>query len=486
MKKLLVVTLLLVLAAGSLLWSCKRPPKINLAITHVTLIDATGSPAQSDMSVVIANQKITAIGPTRSTGIPDDARIVDATGKFLIPGLTDAHIHLTGAGEPGGSREFILPLLVASGITTVRDMGSYLESISPLRKDIQDGKRLGPRIFTPGPYLDGSPPSFQPSFVVTNAVQASEDVHALVERKVDFIKVQSRLARDAYFGIADACRREHIPFVGHVPDAVTASEASDAGQKSIEHLTGVLRACSSNERRLMGLQFVVPAMQETPVQSRDRQFALQNQLLTTYSEEKASQLIAQFVKNQTWQTPTLILLKNDAYPTPQSDPSRDERNKYVPHQLLETWKKGIADRDKRATPQEYELRSKLLQKSLQLVGKMQAAGVRIMAGTDSSAPYIFPGSSLHEELFLLVQAGLTPLEALQAASKNPAEFLGILKFQGTIERNKFADLVLLDGNPLDDIKNSRKIAAVILHGKFLDRASLDALESSAEKYAATQ
>jgi len=486
MKKLLVVTLLFVLAAGSFAWSCKKPPKINLAITHVTLIDATGSPAQPDMTVVIANQKITAIGPTRSTRIPDDAEIVDATGKFLIPGLTDAHIHLTGAGEPGGSREFIVPLLLANGITTVRDMGSYLESILPLRKDIQDGKRLGPRIFTPGPYLDGSPPSFQPSFVVTNAVQASEDVHALVERKVDFIKVQSRLARDAYFGIADACHREHIPFVGHVPDAVTASEASDAGQKSIEHLTGVLRACSSNERRLMGLQFVIPTMQETPTQSRDRQFALQNQLLTTYSEEKASQLIAQFVKNQTWQTPTLILLKNDAYPTPESDPSRDERSKYVPQQLLETWKKGIADRDKSATPQEYELRSKLLQKSLQLVGKMQAAGVRIMAGTDSSAPYIFPGSSLHEELFLLVQAGLTPLQALQAASKNPAEFLGILKSQGTIEQNKFADLLLLNGNPLDDIKNSRKIDAVVLHGKFLNRASLDALESSAEKYATTR
>ena len=486
MKKLLTVTLLLATTAGSLLfWSCKKTPKINLAITHVTLIDATGSPAQPDMTVVIANQKISLIGPSSSTKIPDDAEILDSTGKFLIPGLTDAHIHLTGAGEPGGSREFIVPLLLANGVTTVRDMGSYLDSLLPLRKEIQNGKRLGPRIFTPGPYLDGSPPSFQPSFVVTNAVQASEDVHALMQRKVDFIKVQSHLARDAYFGIADACSREHIPFVGHVPDAVTAAEASDVKQKSIEHMTGVLRGCTANEHRLMGLQFFIPAMQETPAQSRDRQFALQNQLITTYSEKKANQLIAKFLKNETWQTPTLILLKNDAYPTPQSDPSHDDRNKYVPRQLLNTWKKGTADRDKHTTPQDYELRSQLFQKSLQLLGKMQAAGVHIMAGTDSTAPYIFPGSSLHEELALLVEAGLTPMQALQAATKNPAEFLAILKSQGTIEQGKFADMVLLDGNPLTNIRNTQKINSVILHGKRLDHAALDAFQSSAEKYALT-
>ena len=486
MKKLLTVTLLFATAAGSLLfWSCNKPSKVNLAITHVILIDATGSPAQPDMTVVVANQKISAIGPSASTKIPKDAEVIDSTGKFLIPALTDAHIHLTGAGEPGGSREFIVPLLLANGVTTVRDMGSYLDSLLPLRKEIQGGKRLGPRIFTPGPYLDGSPPSFQPSFVVTNAVQASEDVHALVQRKVDFIKVQSHLTRDAYFGIADACSREHIPFVGHVPDAVTAAEASDVKQKSIEHLTGVLRSCSANEHHLMGLQFFVPAMQETPAQSRDRQFALQNQLLTTYSEKKANQLIAKFLKNQTWQTPTLILLKNDAYPTPQSDPSHDERNKYVPRQLFEAWKKGTADRDKHTTPEDYELRSKLFQKSLQLVGKMQAAGVHIMAGTDSTAPYIYPGSSLHEELALLVEAGLTPMQALQTATRNPAEFLGILKSQGTIEQDKFADLLLLDANPLADIHNSQKINLVIVHGKLLNRGALDDLQMNTAAYAAS-
>src|SRR5262249_42378922 len=196
-------------------------------------------------------ERIESISPSGKTKLPENSDMIDATGKFLIPGLVDAHLHLTGSREPRGSREFFLPLLIANGITTVRDMGGYLESLKPLREEIQRGKRVGPQIFFAGPYLDGSPPSFQPSLVVTNATQASEDVRTLVQQGVDFIKVQSILSREAYFAIAAAAKREHMTLVGHVPDRVTAFEASDAGQKSIEHLTGVLRSCSGDEPRLM-------------------------------------------------------------------------------------------------------------------------------------------------------------------------------------------------------------------------------------------
>src|SRR5713101_4550086 len=229
MKKLLVVTSLLVAAASGLFSSCSSPRKSVLAITHVAVIDATGAPPQLDMTLLIVDQRIATIGPSNSITVPHGAQILDATGKFLIPGLADMHVHLTGAGEPGGSREFIIPLLLANGITTVRDMGGYLESLIPLRQEISQGKRLGPQIFFAGPYLDGNPPSFQPALVVTNSDEASADVHSLIQRGVDFIKVQSILSRDAYFAIANVCRREHITFVGHVPDRVTAAEASDAG-----------------------------------------------------------------------------------------------------------------------------------------------------------------------------------------------------------------------------------------------------------------
>src|SRR5208282_5558466 len=195
--------------------SCSSPAPPSLAITHVTLIDVTGAAPQTDMTVFLADEQIAAIGPSNSVFIPQKTNIVDASGKFLIPGLVDMHVHLTGASEPTGSREFILPLLLANGITTVRDMGGDLESLLKLRHEIEHGQLQAPRIFFAGPYLDGNPPFFQPSLVVTNSAEAAEDVHSLISRGADFIKVQSNLSRDAYFAIADVCRREHITFVGH-------------------------------------------------------------------------------------------------------------------------------------------------------------------------------------------------------------------------------------------------------------------------------
>jgi imidazolonepropionase-like amidohydrolase len=477
--KLTLFTFSLVL----LVFSCSAPPPHSLGITHVTLIDATGAVPKPDMTVLLRDEKIVAIGASSSLSIPRGTRILDATGKFLIPGLVDMHIHLTGAGEPTGSREFILPLLLANGITTVRDMGGDLDALKTLRNEIEDGNLLAPGIFFAGPYLDGSPPFFQPSLVVTNSAEAAEDVHSLMLRGADFIKVQSNLSRDAYFAIADICRREHITFVGHVPDRVTAAEASDAGQKSIEHLTGVLRACSSDEPSLIRRQFAANAKNGTATRSRDRELAWQRQLLESYSDQQAAALIAKFLRNQTWQVPTLILLRNDAFSTPEADPSRDPRRKYIPLKVLANWQKGAKARDKGATPQEFALRSELMQASLRIVGKMNAAGVPIMAGTDTTAPFIFPGSSLHEELALLVQAGLTPMQALKSATKLPAEFLSKLHTQGTVEPGKTADLVLLDADPLADIRNTQKIRAIILRGKLLDRSFLDDLLSKEEEFA---
>ena len=463
--------------------SCSSHPPPSLAITHVTLIDATGAAPQTDMTIFLADEQIAAIGRSKSVFIPRKTKTLDGTGKFLVPGLVDMHVHLTGAGEPTGSRDFVLPLLLANGITTVRDMGGDLESLIKLRHEIEHGQLQAPRVFFAGPYLDGNPPFFQPSLVVANSATATEDVHSLISRGADFIKVQSNLSRDAYFAIADVCRREHVTLVGHVPDHVTASEASDAGQKSIEHLTGVLRACSSDEPLLIRKQFAAGPRKATTGQSLDRELGWQRELLQSYSDEQATELITKFRRNQTWQVPTLILLRNDAFPTPETDPSRDPRQKYIPLQVLANWQQGVKDRDRGATTQEFSLRSSLMEASLRIVGKMNAAGVPILAGTDTTAPFVFPGSSLHEELALLVQAGLKPMQALEAATKLPAEFLGKQQTQGTIERDKTADLLLLDANPLDDIHNTQKIRAVILRGKLLDRSLLDELLVKEENFA---
>ena len=424
--------------AAICLFGCSKPTGSILAITHVTVIDATGAPARPDMTVLINDRKIAVVGGFSSISIPRNAQVIDASGKFLIPGLVDSHVHLTGAGEPSGSREFFLPLLLANGITTVRDMGGYMESLVPLRREIRQGKRLGPEIFFAGPYLDGSPPSFQPSLVVTNAVEAAEDVHTLVQQGVDFIKVQSILSRDAYFAIAQAARREHTPFVGHIPDRVTAAEASDDGQKSVEHLTGVLRECSSEEPRLMREQFQAGPKNATPESSHAREMQWERELLQTYSNRQAGALIAKFVHNQTWQVPTLILLRNDAYPGPETDSPDDPLLQLVPRTIAAKWKQVRLTQDKLSTSSDFELREKLLAQSMHVVAQMESFGVPILAGTDSAAPYVIPGFALHEELALLVKAGLSPMQALEAATRKPADFLGKGETQGTIEAGKNA------------------------------------------------
>jgi imidazolonepropionase-like amidohydrolase len=474
----------LLLLCAFLVCSCsKNHAPSPLAITHVTLIDATGAAPKPDVTVVVVDQKINAITSSATAKLPSDSRIIDGTGKFVIPGLADFHLHLTGAGEPTGSRDFFVPLLLANGITTVRDMGGYLEALGPLREDIGSGKRLGPHIFFGGPYLDGDPPSFQPSLVVTNATQATDDVQSLVAQGVDFIKVQSILSRTAYFAIAAAAKQQHISFVGHVPDRVTAAEASDAGQKSIEHLTGILRACSSAEPRLMEEQFRGAPKNETMQGSLSRQVTWERELLSTYSEKTCDALIAKFHANQTWQTPTLVLLRHDAYPTPQSDAAVSNLLKYVPKDIVSKWQEARKKQDGFASAAEYDLRNRLFERSSKVIGKMQSAGVGILAGTDSAAPELVPGFSLHEELVLLVQAGLSPMQTLQAATKNPADFLGVIQKQGTFEVGKSADLLILDANPLDDIRHTQKIRALVIRGKLLDRASLDDLLAKAAAFA---
>jgi Amidohydrolase family len=456
-----------------------------VAITHVTLIDATGSPPRPETTVIIDGSKISAVGPDSSIDIPRGARIINATGKFLIPGLADMHLHLLAAGEPSGSREFFFPLLIANGITTVRDMGGEVDLLKQLRKEISDGKIVGPRIFFTGPYLDGNPPSFKPSIVVQNAAEAETAVRQLKSEGVDFIKVQERLDPQAYFAVARESKKQGIRFVGHVPDSISPAAASDAGQASIEHLTGILLACSSEEEKLRNEQLVQHPKNETSRQTIARQRIWQQRVLDTYSPEKATQLFQKFVANGTWQVPTLPLLIDLAYLTPENEKSNDPNLKYVPQDVLGVWKQGrhvaLASRGE----VDFTQRLALVNSSMAAVRNMFAAGVGIMAGTDSPAPNVIPAFALHEDLVDLVRAGLTPMQALQAATSKPAEFLGLQGQQGTIAPRLRADLVLLDADPLEDIRNTEKIEMVIVNGKILDRSDLDALLRTEERFAAT-
>jgi len=471
-----------VIAASCLLAACTKPQSSVVAISHVTVIDMTGAPPALDQTVLIDKAKIIVLGPSNSVSIPYGAKVLDARGKFLIPGLSDMHVHLTGAGEPNGSRKFILPLLVANGITTVRDMGGSVELLKGLREEIATGKLLGPQIFFTGPFLDGNPPAYQPSITVKTADEARNAVDLLASEGVDFIKTQSRLDRDAYFAIAEESKKKGLRFVGHVPDRVSALEASNAGQASIEHLTGVLLACSSKENRLRAEQFTSGPPGETAENALARSRAWQRTLLDSYSAEKAARLFKAFAANGTWQVPTFPILAHFGFMTPRTDLSRDPRIRYVPRNERTLWSQGIRERSENRLETDFALREEIVKRSLAIAGEMRKAGVRFMAGTDTAAPNVLPGFSLHEDLAFLVQAGLTPMEALQAATRNPAEFLGHLDSQGTIAAGKNADLVLLDANPLDDIHNTQKIRAVVVRGKLLDRAALDQLLADIEEF----
>jgi imidazolonepropionase-like amidohydrolase len=476
-------SLLILFIASVLLGSCSVSPA-TIAITHVTVIDVTGGPVQPDSTALVSGTHIAAVGPSSSIAIPRGAKIVDGSGKFLIPGLADMHLHLTGSGEPDGSRDFLLPLLIANGITTVRDMGGKVEFLKKLRGEIASGARLGPQIFFTGPYLDGNPPSFQPSIVVENAAEGIAAVDKLTAEGVDFIKVQSRLQPEGYFAIASESKQLGIRFVGHVPDSITVAQASDAGQASIEHLTGVLLGCSTREEVLRQRQLNHPN-KETASQARERERIWQRDLLNSYSETKAAALVRKFAVNHTWQVPTLVLLMDLVYLTPSTIHEIDPRLKYVPQSVQTVWKQGRDELLRNANAQDFQHRTESAERSLEIVGKMNAAGVRLMAGTDSAAPNVFPGFGLQEELTYLVQAGLTPLQALQAATTGPAEFLGKTNEQGRIATGQRADLVLLDADPLRDIRNTQQIRAVVLNGKLLDRSDLDALLAAAAQFASS-
>ena len=304
----------------------------------------------------------------------------------------------------------------------------------------------------------------------------------------DFIKVYSLLPRDAYFAIADESKKQGIPFEGHVPISVSAEEASNAGQKSIEHLTGILPACSTRAGELLKSSqetlAAIIAGQQPPVSAvhgaANREW--EKLALETYSSQQAEALFAELKRNQTWQCPTLTVLRSIAF---LDDPSftNDPRLKYMPHDIRASWDPKTDFRLKTRTAEDWARSKKVFSKDAEIVGAMQRAGVRILAGTDTLNPYCFPGFSLHDELGLLVKAGLSPMEALQAATLNPARFMGKDKDFGTVETGKIADLVLLDANPLNDIANTKRIDAVVLGGNFFSRVSLDGMLTKVEALA---
>jgi Amidohydrolase family len=439
-------------------------------ITHVTVIDTKFGKEVQDRTVIISGDRISEVRDSKGKKPPAHAKVVDGRGKYLIPGLWDMHVHAVFAER----LDSMLPMFVANGVLGIRDMGTSmpLADIDHLRKGTANGSRLGPRIVAAGPLLDGHPKPMRPYFLaITQPEEGHDAVRRLKAGGSDFIKVYSWLSRDSFLAIANEANKQNIPFGGHVPFSVAALEASDAGQKSMEHLYGIALACSAREEEIRnelvkgGISVTFPALDHLEIEEAG----------ASYSEKKAAEVFAHLARNHTWQVPTFAADLPDSRSFDIRVTS-DARLRYLPPSIQEQWRRRTASvEDSSPWGRFSEQRQRML-------GAMHRAGVPVLAGTDTAwyQPYTYAGFSLHDELALLVQAGLTSIESLQTATINPAHFLGMEKDLGTIEKGKIANLVLLDADPFADIHNTTKISEVFLSGKEFDRPALDQMLKSAE------
>ena len=397
----------------------------TVTIHNVTIVDVTNGKLAPRKTIVVEGTRIARI--ENASEATRASATIDGTGMFVIPGLWDMHVHAYFTNDTArfhSTSEVMLPLFIVNGITGVRDLGSNLEATLGARDSIAAHQLVGPRMMVSGPMLDGPTTRYAAAIKVTTGDDARAAVRMLKARGVDMIKVQTLIPRDAYFALADEAAVIGIPFEGHVPREITGMEAVKAHQRSFEHMIGVT--------------------------------------------DTSNALIAALAQAKVWQCPTVINSVGTA-----ADVASDPGLAYWLRPAVEGWRKTAATQAA-ASDSATRVAEQRATRRLALIKKMYDAKIPFLAGTDAPAGYdLVPGASLHRELELFVRAGLTPLQALQTATLNPAVYFGKTADWGTIAPGKSADLVLLSGNPLADIANTRRIVAVVADGRYYSPRELD-------------
>lgn len=447
----------------------QTPAEGGLAIAHAHVVDVERGRVLRDQTVVIRGDRIVAMGPSARTRVPQVAEMVDARGAFLIPGLWDMHAHTDSAMR-------VLPLHVANGVTGIRVMAGTPRDLA-VRDAIARGERVGPRMVVGTPLVDGPIPVFPEGIVaVQSPARAPAVVDSLHAQGYDFLKIYSALPRETYLALANRAREIAMPFAGHLPLEVSLRDAMAAGQASYEHLIGLQLGCARNEVQLRQELRDTYARASTLEERVVGMFAIGYRPIPTFDRVRCDALIQQLARARAWQVPTLVTTAAFTAPTDSANAAgwADSRLRYLPAREWEE-QRGLA----MIVPADSMRR--VYEQSVAFVARLNRAGVPLLAGTDAPTLYTVPGVTLHDELALLVRAGLTPLEALRTATLNPARYFGATDSLGSIARGKRADLVLLDGNPLTDIANTRRIRSVVLHGRYLDRAALDRMLANAKQ-----
>jgi imidazolonepropionase-like amidohydrolase len=444
----------------------------TLAITHATIVDVgAGDPAAAmrhDHTLLIVGARIVKMGPANYVDVPRAARVVDARGHYLIPGLWDAHSHVTRGGEPA------LSAYVANGVTTVRDLGGRLPELFAWRREIRAGTRVGPRLLVAGPNLEGawwldavveflsSDSAFRsyrfleesPRYRVAASAAAPLVVDSLLRLGVDLIKSRN-LRGDEFRAIAAEARRRGVLLAGHAPIGVSIGEAAEAGLRSFEH----------SETVMLRLGDAPDSVRRTELARVARAgSAITPTLITDVAYRQTPDSVAYAVIADT-------------------SNGREPRRRYLTRELLAAWRFGL-DTKRVEGPTTPESWAASHRRQIADTRRAHEAGVPLLVGTDLGVSLVYPGFSVHEELRLLVdEVGLTPLEALRAATLGPARAMNMVDSLGLIAPGRVADLVLLDADPLRDIRNTTRIRAVAVGGLLLQRADLDRLLGDAAQLA---
>lgn len=434
-------------------------------------------------TIVVEGGRISVVGPAAQVVIPNGAAVIDATGAFVIPGLWDMHAHTTYATPAEVERAFFA-VLVAHGVLGIRDLGSRFpaEQERYWRSAIDDGRLIAPRLASLGRIVDSRSTSVG-TVVVRDETEARAVVAQIRRDGYDFIKTYNDLSAPTYRALAREASDLGLQLAGHLPYAVGAREASDLGQRSIEHLTnlwfevsraeGVIRA-----RILRGL---------TDGESPEALFRAKIDSLfplafETYDATMERELFARFVRNGTWQVPTLVVDRHFAGASASGTTATDSATRRLVPRWVRESGRPLESLLMGLTPVQRATLAELYRREAAMVGRMQRHGVGVLAGSDAPNAFLAPGVALHDELEALVRdAGLTPAEALRAATQNPAHYFGAADSLGAVAPGRVADLVLLERDPTTDIRNVRRIRAVVVRGRVLDRAALDDLIATAER-----
>jgi imidazolonepropionase-like amidohydrolase len=447
--------LALLAVAGLLLLGCTNSAPDGVALVGATLIDGTGGPPLADAAVVVRRGKVESVGARAGYRLPQRTTEVDVSGRWIIPGLIDAHTHLAPGATWAPSR------YLAWGVTTVRDVHGGLNAVLALRKHANLGTGDSPRIYAAGAMIDGLPTSYSDALGVNGENDARKAVDRLVSAGVDFIKVYTHVDAPLLRAIIDEARSFNVGVSGHLgmTDAITAAKG---GISCIEHMTGVPEAVSRYRSSLIAAHYrgFFPGWTAFGRSWADLDSAELTQVASRLAEEKITIV------------PTLVLHETLSR---LDDPAvlRDPALAAVPETPKQEW--DVRGMINRAGWTELDFTAFRRSRPMQdlFLRAFAASGGRIAAGTDSPNQLLVPGYSQHREMELLVGAGLTPREALRAATRNGAVLLGVDSL-GSVAPGKVADLVVLTKNPLTDIRNTRSIEAVMTHGRLLDTDSIRA------------